>query len=464
MKKALCLLLAMVFLRSFLPSSAAAAGDTPVIALTFTPAYGEFEDFEGIVFREDGGSFNPAQYRISLYLQLYAGDLYWVKPSFAEPYADLNSDGSFSICYTTGGQDQNAEVLHIMLIPSTCTPTADFEETKANALDYVKITRKASGFVNITPSRQAPGEPENSCRRSGLAAGAHRIAVNIGFHTDSSRPGDRLSPDLMRRQLYYAAEFADTVRFYASAGEISQAYTLAYAMHLKVVGTAWLSGDDQSDQTELDALIEHCNNGLVQIACVGSETLLRDELTADDLIQDIEYVREHLTDDSIPVTTADNVDLLLAHPELLDACDILMPNCYPYWAGISIAKAGANFAAWMESLREAAAGKEIFVSETGWPSSGQTIGSARAGEQEAAWYFEEVRRWSLATGTPVLWFAAADEPWKITQEGEAGAYWGILTKDFVLKSSYAQTDFFRSIHEEIYGSDKDDFTHVNIRY
>ncbi|MDI9469361.1 MAG: glycosyl hydrolase family 17 protein [Bacillota bacterium] len=412
-----------------------------VIAMTYTPVYGEFGNFEGLVFGEDGGCFDPASYRISLYLQLSAGGSYWVKPTFAKPYTDLNSDGSFSISYATGGSDQNATHLHIMLIPSTCTPAASFEQTRAQALDYVLITRTAAGDVTVEPERQAPGQ-EGGHKSSGLVVSADRIAVNVGFYTDGSAPGSGLSLDLIQRQLEHVAEFSDTVRIFGSAGELGKVYPLARTLGFTVIGTAWLCGDENADKLELDALIANCNNGLVRVACVGSETLLRGDLTPDELIWDINYVRERLTDSSIPVTTADSVDVLLSRPEVRNACDILMPNCYPYWAGVSITDAGANFAASMASLKARAAGKEIVVSETGWPTAGQTIGDANAGEQEAAQYFEAVRNWSLSTGTPLFWFEAADEPWKTADEGASGAHWGILTNDFVLKDAYAETDFF----------------------
>ena len=122
-----------------------------------------------------------------------------------------------------------------------------------------------------------------------------------------------------------------------------------------------------------------------------------------------------------------------------------MPNCYPYWGGESIDEASESFARSMESLQAAARSKQIIVSETGWPTAGQTKGNAVPGGNSAARYFSEVREWSLSTGTQVLWFDAVDEPWKgLTEEGEAGAHWGLMTNDFAFKEEFADTAFFRT--------------------
>ena len=443
MKKTLCALLAALMLTSLLPAGAAAAVSAPVIALTHVPAYGESAAFAGVVFMEDGGAFAAEDYRISLYLQLSEGDTYWVKPTYATPYAEVDADGTFSIAYATGGNDRQAQIIHIMLIPADFTPGSNFAETKARALDYVKVTRTADGGVTVSPQREAP-MASIAHKNSGLTASSDHLAVNVGFYTEGA-PGGGLSADLIRKQLDAVADFADTVRFYGAAGELYPAYETAHTLGFKVVGTAWLSRDKAANQKELDALIEHCNKGYVSVACVGSETLLRGDLTGEELIADIEYVRSHLTDQTIPVTTADDAGKLLEQSAVRTACDLLMPNCYPYWEDVELSKALASFASTIAAIQAAGPGKEIIVSETGWPTAGGT----EAGEAAAAQYFSAIRDWSLANHTLVLWFDAADEPWKTANEGADGAHWGLMDTGLVLKDGFAETDFFRAANAKI---------------
>ena len=440
---------------SFGAAGAARAAETenrPVIALTYVPARGVNSPVTGVVFMEDGSGSDPADYRISLFLQISEGDQYWPKPYNTKPYTDLGDDGSFSAVFNTGGNDINAGILHIMLIPSDFTPTT-FEATREKAFDYVRITRTEGADITIEPNREAPEMPDaQPAIKALLPVSQDKIAADVGFYTDGSRPGSPLSEELIRQQLTAVQAFADTVRFYSAGGELYKAYKIAHEMGFKVVGTAYLCGKETEDKAEMDALVEHCNNGYVQVACVGNETLLetaqiKPKLTPSELVADIRYVRGGLTDSSLPVSTSDSIDVLIANSSVRNACNLIMPNCYPYWGGASIDNAAQSFINSVNTLKSVCGGKQILVSETGWPTAGETVGSAVPDEKNAAQYFEKIREWSLSTGTQVLYFDAADEPWKAgpSGEGESGAHWGFMTKDFAVKKGYADSEVFKKL-------------------
>lgn len=411
----------------------------PKIALTYAPAYGDGHNFQGIVYTEDGSEFDMSAYRVTLYVQRE-----YPKPTWANPSVPINN-GSFSLSYTSGG-DTTRTFLDLMLIPADFDQkNASYEQTRSAAIDYVEVYRTKEGEVTILPERQPP-ESNNIAPAipSGLLpVKQDKIVVDVGFYTNGSSPGSALSADLIRQQLDAVSKFSDTVRFYGSAGELAKAYEIAHNMGFAVLGNAWLSKDKVANQTELDALIEHCNNGYCKVAIVGSEVLLRGDLTAGELIEAIEYVRERLTDKTIPVTTADSVDILIATPSVRNACNLLMPNCYPYWGGSSIEQAAGHFIENMEALDAVRGEKEILVSETGWPTAGQGKDNAKAGETEAAQYYSAIREWSLSSNTQVLFFDATDEPWKTKDEGESGAHWGFMTTDFVLKDCYKNLNPFQ---------------------
>lgn len=438
MKKTLCALLALALLLSLAPSGFAAGAAKPVIALTYAPEYGESESFEGVVFTEDGEDFDPADYRISLYLQLAEGGAYWVKPTYALPYAQLDEDGGFSIRYATGGRDLEAQIIHIMLIPATLTPGTDFSATRAAALDYIRIDRSADGEVTVEPQRPLPGEERDIFD---LSVSEDRLALNVGFYTDGGKPGDALDPERMRALLEAVSPFCDTVRFYGASGELYEAYELAASMGFNVIGGAWLSGDEEADLAEMDALIEHCNKGYVSLAVVGSETLQRGELSVNRLVADLEYVRSRLDEPELRVTTADTACWFLCSAKLQAACDLLFVNNYPFWDGVDAAGAADSFAETMERLREKYPDAELICSETGWPTGGGGVT-----EQEAAQYFEAIRAWSLESGTQVVYFSAADEPWKTADEGGVGAHWGFLDSELRLKACYGGLDFFKGVY------------------
>lgn len=282
---------------------------------------------------------------------------------------------------------------------------------------------------------QGTGVGRTAIRKvSKISVSKKKIAVDVGFYIKGS-PGSRLSASQIRKQLKAVKKFAGTVRFYGSAGELTKAYKIARKMKFKIIGTAWLCGRKSQDKKELNALIRLCKKKYVDVACVGSETMYRGDLTPEKLIGYLKQARKKISR-KIPVTTAEDCSQILAHPEVGKYCDLLMVNAYPYWGGVAVSDAVSAFDRTIAGVREKFPGKELIVSETGWPTAGGRQRDAVAGTSQARQYFTGIRKWSKANNIVVLWFDAADEPWKASAEGKAGAHWGLMTKKCKIKSCY----------------------------
>ena len=117
----------------------------------------------------------------------------------------------------------------------------------------------------------------------------------------------------------------------------------------------------------------------------------------------------------------------------MQACDILMPNYYPFWEGVSIDNSIATLDSWHKMLVNVSGGRQIIVSETGWPSEGNTMGSAVPSPENAKRYFVGFLDWAKDNNVPYFYFDAYDEPWKAANEGLLGAHWGIWDKDGKMK-------------------------------
>jgi len=164
---------------------------------------------------------------------------------------------------------------------------------------------------------------------------------------------------------------------------------------------------------------------------VGSEALYRGELTEEQLISYIERVRTAVP--GVPVTTGEIYQTWIDHPNLVTAVDVLFSNYYPYWEGVTIDSAIAALNASHQQVVNVAQGRDVGVSETGWPSGGDTLGSAVPSPENAARYFMEFVTWAEVNSTVYFYFEAFDEPWKASYEGPQGAFWGIWDTDGVLK-------------------------------
>jgi GPH family glycoside/pentoside/hexuronide:cation symporter len=191
---------------------------------------------------------------------------------------------------------------------------------------------------------------------------------------------------------------------------------------------AWISRDRDRNEREIAGLLTLAQAGLVDIAVVGNEVLLRDELPEAELLACIARVRAALPEE-VPVACVDAYYQFLERPALTAACDVLLPNCYPFWEGVDIALA-PQYLKRMVALVQAAGGdKRVIVTETGWPGRGEPVGRALPSEDNAMRYFIDVQQWASREGVRLYYFSSFDEPWKLQQEGVVGTQWGLWDKD-----------------------------------
>jgi GPH family glycoside/pentoside/hexuronide:cation symporter len=156
--------------------------------------------------------------------------------------------------------------------------------------------------------------------------------------------------------------------------------------------------------------------------------LLRGELPEPELLAYVQRVKA-LLPSQVPVGCVDAYFQFVDRPALVQACDVLLPNCDPFWDGADMAHAAAYLQHMHALVVQAAGGKPVIVAETGWPGSGQPVAGAMPSAENAMRYFIDTQEWARQQGVPLFYFSSFDEPWKLQQEGDVGAQWGLWDKD-----------------------------------
>ena len=189
--------------------------------------------------------------------------------------------------------------------------------------------------------------------------------------------------------------------------------------------------DFESNDKEIEGLIQLANKGLVDVAAVGNEVIYRKELSEEQLISYINDVKENIK--NIPVGYVDAYYEFRDRPNITNACDVILANCYPFWEGCAAEYSLLYMKDMFNEALKASNGKKVIITETGWPSQGSDLWGAHPSYRNYLKYFINAQLWSKEKEIEMFYFSSFDESWKVDAEGDVGAYWGLWDKEEILK-------------------------------
>src|SRR5580692_8419912 len=270
-------------------------------------------------------------------------------------------------------------------------------------------------------------------------------SVSYSPFVDSSHPdtGQRPTPEQIRADLKAIAPYTHAIRLYSSTGGAELVPPIAAEFGLKVAVGAWIDkhnvendlkdidkdfngwmerGQDRNAREIRSALELARHNSNVNAIFVGNETLLRTDLTADELIKIIQRVKRQ---SPVPVTTGEIWSEWIDHPELASSVDFVSAHILPYWSGTNASKAVDSAIDIYDRLRRVHPGKRIVIAEFGWPSAGYNYQGAFPSRMSQAEILRDFVARAEAYGIDYNIIESIDQPWK-TMEGGVGPYWGLL--------------------------------------
>ncbi len=261
------------------------------------------------------------------------------------------------------------------------------------------------------------------------------LGLNFSPIGPGQKPGDKISDEQVEARLKMIAPYTRWVRVFSVSGGMQKMGMLAKKYKLKLAAGAWIGENRASNEAEIQALIQLGKKGLVDLAIVGSEVLYREDVTPVEHRVYIKRVKQALP--NVPVTTADIYLSLIKNPLIVNECDIVLYNSYPYWEGVPIEHSISRFHYRHQRVKAIAHGKPVWISETGWPSGGEKHDESIPSLKNVKTFFKEFQNWAYANEVPSFWFTSYDEAWKAkSKEGEQGAHWGLWNEKGVLKANF----------------------------
>jgi glucan 1,3-beta-glucosidase len=281
------------------------------------------------------------------------------------------------------------------------------------------------------------GVEVNAMSRDGLKEQSKNLlnekmhGICFSPYEGAQKPGDPISEEQVRRKLALLQPYTKWIRTFSCTQGNEIIPRLAKEYGFKTLVGAWLGEDLQKNEQEISALVELAKAGYVDVAGVGNEVMYRKELEEEVLIAYIDSVKAQLPD--VPVGYVDAYYEFTNRPKITQACDVILANCYPYWEGCGIDYSLLYMKQMYYQAQQAAPGKRVIITETGWPSEGEALGAAMPGYENALKYFINAQNWSQSEDIEMFYFSAFDESWKVDAEGSVGAYWGLWDQNEQLK-------------------------------
>ncbi|MFT8244513.1 glycosyltransferase [Roseomonas sp. BN140053] len=235
---------------------------------------------------------------------------------------------------------------------------------------------------------------------------------------------EQIEGDLRR-----VAPLTRRVRTYAVHGGLERIPQLAWnsGLDLRVTLGSWLDRRLDRNAAEIRSLVQVARESRnVDRVLVGNEAVLRGDLSAQQLAGYVQQVRRQVRQ---PVSTAEPWHVWLDHPELGEAVDFITIHLLPYWEGLPVDAALDFIMEKFDAVQARFPGKPVVIGEVGWPSDGRDIGAARATRVNQAMFLRKFFNIAERRGLDYFVMEAFDQPWKVSFEGRAAGYWGMLDLD-----------------------------------
>ena len=228
----------------------------------------------------------------------------------------------------------------------------------------------------------------------------------------------------MRRDLEMLSKLTDNIRIYSVDGALGEIATLAEEFGLRVTLGIWISKDLARNEREILKAIDIANHSrsVVRVV-VGNEAVFRRDISADDLIVLLDRVRAAV---KVPVTTSEQWHIWKNNRQLAQHVDLIAAHILPYWENVPVDEAGQFVMDHAQALKKRFPKKPLLLSEVGWPSNGRMGGGADATPAEQAIYLRSLVNRLNRQGYNYFVIEAFDQPWKASDEGSVGAYWGVF--------------------------------------
>ncbi len=301
-------------------------------------------------------------------------------------------------------------------------------------LPSISLISCATGGSKNMPPSSLSSHTGPACAQPRSASGKLSLA-GLAYGPDHAGQGPTTgafpSDEEVQADLLTLASLTHYIRIYSSTGPARAIIQAAGATRVCVALGISLGSNPAANAAEMLAGEQLASYSAVHALIVGNEVLRSGDLSEGQLRAAIEQVRARLGR-AVPLTTAEQPEQWLEHPDLAKVVDFITVHIYPFWQGISIDSAIDFLDKEYQKIERAFPGKRIVIGETGWPSAGPPHGAAVPGAENQARYLRAFIDWAQVHRVQYFYFDAFDEDWKVHEQG-VGTHWGLYQQNGQVK-------------------------------
>ena len=194
-------------------------------------------------------------------------------------------------------------------------------------------------------------------------------------HMFTEKDNEWVTPDQIDRDLAQLSQLTAHIRTYTVSNGMDAVPEIARRYGITVSLGIWIGSDLDKNEKEIDLGIRTAlaNRRVIDRVFVGSEAILRGDVSSDQLNEYIQRVRAALPN-RIEVSTAEPWSAWLLNPEIGQYVDFISMHLFPYWEGIRREIAGerverGSLEIFYDDVQNEFPDKPIVIGEVGWPSA-----------------------------------------------------------------------------------------------
>jgi len=231
-------------------------------------------------------------------------------------------------------------------------------------------------------------------------------------HNFTEKDHEWTSPEQIDQDMAQISQLTAHVRTYTVSNGLDRLPEIARRHGLTVSLGIWIGSDLDANEKEIETGIRVAlsSRRVIDRVIVGNESIMRGDVSADQLNDYIKRVRDALPN-RIKVSTAETWSTWLLNPEIGQNVDFITIHLLPYWEGVPVKSSLGSLQRWYADVQDEFPDKPIVIGEVGWPSEGRTRGAAEASISNQAYFIRNFVQLALDKGYDYYIVEAFDQPW-----------------------------------------------------